>query len=131
MANYGLPLPAPPKANRQLFVSQDIRKYYGATKAVDGITFAVSAGEIFGMRGPNGAGKTTTAEIIEGLRLPDAGSVTVLGLDMARHAHVVKTRIGIQIQTTALYPRLNIREGLDPGISDFLHRDLWPYLQRR
>jgi ABC-2 type transport system ATP-binding protein len=90
-----------------------IRKYYGATKAVDGISFAVGAGETFGMLGPNGAGKTTTVEIIEGLRAPDAGTVTVLGLDVARHAQTVKTRIGIQLQTTALYPRLNVREVLN------------------
>jgi ABC-2 type transport system ATP-binding protein len=92
---------------------KDIQKYYGATKAVDGISFSVAAGEIFGMLGPNGAGKTTTTEMIEGLRTPDAGTATVLGLDVARHARQVKTRIGIQLQNTALYPRLNVREVLD------------------
>ena len=92
---------------------KDIQKHYGATKAVDGITFSVSAGEIFGMLGPNGAGKTTTTEIIEGLRTPDSGTVTVLGLDVIRKAREVKTRVGIQLQTTALYPRLNVREVLN------------------
>lgn len=91
----------------------NIRKYYSATKAVDGISFSVAAGEIFGMLGPNGAGKTTTTEMIEGLRIPDTGTVTVLGLDVVRHAREVKTRIGIQLQNTALYPRLNVREVLD------------------
>ena len=92
---------------------KDIQKHYGATKAVDGISFAVDTGEIFGMLGPNGAGKTTTTEIIEGLRIPDSGFVTVLGLDVVRNAKAVKTRIGIQLQTTALYPRLTVREVLD------------------
>ncbi len=92
---------------------KNIQKYYGATKAVDGISFSVASGEIFGMLGPNGAGKTTTTEIIEGLRVPDAGTALVLGLDVARHAREVKTRIGIQLQNTALYPRLNVREVLD------------------
>lgn len=92
---------------------KDIQKYYGATKAVDGITFSVAAGEIFGMLGPNGAGKTTTTEMIEGLRIPDAGTITVLGLDVVRHAREVKGRIGIQLQNTALYPRLNVREVLN------------------
>jgi len=92
---------------------KDIVKHYGATKAVDGISFGVSAGEIFGMLGPNGAGKTTTTEIIEGLRTPDTGTVTVLGLDVIHKAREVKRRVGIQLQTTALYPRLNVREVLD------------------
>ena len=92
---------------------KDIQKYYGATKAVDGISFSVASGEIFGMLGPNGAGKTTATELIEGLRTPDAGTALVLGLDVARHAREVKTRIGIQLQNTALYPRLNVREVLD------------------
>src|SRR5438477_1779965 len=59
---------------------ENLRKYYGKTKAVDDISFAVYSGEIFGMLGPNGAGKSTTIEMIEGLREPDAGSVSVLGL---------------------------------------------------
>jgi len=92
---------------------KDIQKHYGATKAVDGISFSVAAGEIFGMLGPNGAGKTTTTEMIEGLRTPDAGTITVLGLDAVRHSREVKKRIGIQLQTTALYPRLNVHEVLD------------------
>jgi len=92
---------------------RDIKKHYGATRAVDGITFQVADREIFGMLGPNGAGKTTTTEIIEGLRQPDEGTVTVLGLDVRHNGRQVKSRIGIQLQTTALYPRLNVREVLD------------------
>ncbi|RMF29981.1 MAG: ABC transporter ATP-binding protein [Chloroflexi bacterium] len=92
---------------------RDLRKYYGEIKAVDGISFTVEQGEIFGMLGPNGAGKTTTVEIIEGLRQADSGQVTVLGLDVRRHPDAVKARIGVQLQTTALFPRLTVREVLN------------------
>ncbi len=92
---------------------KDIRKHYNGTRAVDGVSFSVENREIFGMLGPNGAGKTTTMEIVEGLRQPDAGSVSVLGLDVLHNTRAVKKRIGIQLQTTALYPRLNVREVLN------------------
>ncbi|HLF26033.1 MAG TPA: ABC transporter ATP-binding protein [Anaerolineae bacterium] len=91
----------------------DLKKYYGATRAVDGISFQVKPGEVFGLLGPNGAGKTTTVEMIEGLRPPDSGSVNVLGLDPKRDLQQIKERIGIQLQTTALYPRLTVRELID------------------
>ena len=91
----------------------ELRKCYGETKAVDGISFAVQEGEVFGMLGPNGAGKTTTVEIIEGLRVADSGNVTVLGLDVRKHAQTIKARIGVQLQTTALYPLLTVREVID------------------
>ncbi|MDE3229203.1 MAG: ABC transporter ATP-binding protein [Chloroflexota bacterium] len=94
-------------------VVADLRKTYGATKAVDGISFSVRQGEVFGMLGPNGAGKSTTIEIIEGLRAADAGSVTVLGLRQPKEAQAIKSRIGIQLQTTSLYPRLTVTEILD------------------
>ncbi|HZC76933.1 MAG TPA: ABC transporter ATP-binding protein, partial [Ktedonobacterales bacterium] len=67
----------------------------------------------FGMLGPNGAGKSTTIEMIEGLRVPDAGAVSVLGLRQPQDAKAIKQRIGIQLQTTALYPRLTVTELLD------------------
>jgi ABC-2 type transport system ATP-binding protein len=92
---------------------QDLKKAYGATRAVDGISLSVEGGEIFGMLGPNGAGKTTTTEILEGLRPPDSGTVRVLGMDVAREPQKIKERIGVQLQTTALYPRLTVREVLD------------------
>lgn len=94
-------------------VVEDLRKTYGATKAVDGISFTVGLGEIFGMLGPNGAGKSTTIEMIEGLRVADGGLVTVLGLRQPREAQAIKSRIGIQLQTTSLYPRLTVTEILD------------------
>jgi ABC-2 type transport system ATP-binding protein len=94
-------------------VVDDLRKTYGQTKAVDGISFQVEQGEVFGMLGPNGAGKSTTIEIVEGLREADSGGVTVLGLRQPREAQAIKSRIGIQLQTTSLYPRLTVTELLD------------------
>jgi ABC-2 type transport system ATP-binding protein len=94
-------------------VVQELRKYYGETKAVDGISFTVRQGEVFGMLGPNGAGKTTTVEIIEGLRVADSGQVTVLGMDVRKETAKIKACIGVQLQTTALFPLLTVREVID------------------
>ena len=87
-----------------------LRKSYKDIKAVNDISFRVYEGEIFGMLGPNGAGKTTTMEIVEGIRKADSGRVTVLGIDVKKHPRKVKTNIGVQLQTTSLYPRLSVRE---------------------
>jgi ABC-2 type transport system ATP-binding protein len=94
-------------------IAENLRKRYGKTQAVDGISFAVHQGEIFGMLGPNGAGKTTTIEMIEGLRDPDEGQITVLGLAQPKDRQAIKMRIGIQLQATSLYPRLSVTEILD------------------
>jgi ABC-2 type transport system ATP-binding protein len=91
---------------------QDLRKRYGNVQAVDGISFTVEQGEVFGMLGPNGAGKTTTVEIVEGLRPADSGRVTVLGRDVAQQTQEVKERIGVQLQQPALLPRLTVAEML-------------------
>lgn len=91
----------------------DLKKYYSEIKAVDGVSFAVDRGEVFGLLGPNGAGKTTTVEILEGLRDPDEGSAFVLGLDVRTNKRKIQERIGVQLQTTALYPRLTVREVID------------------
>jgi ABC-2 type transport system ATP-binding protein len=88
----------------------DIHKAFGAVKAVDGVSFEVAKGEIFGLLGPNGAGKTTTMEMIEGLHLPDSGEIHVLGMDVRRTARSIKNRIGVQLQTAALYPQLTVSE---------------------
>src|SRR5947209_5132670 len=90
-----------------------LTKRYGALTAVDGISFAVDRGEIFGLLGPNGAGKTTTLEMLEGLRTPDAGGATVLGRSAARESRDVKERIGVQLQATALPPSTTVREAID------------------
>lgn len=89
---------------------EDLAKSYGEIVAVDGVSFTVEEGEVFGMVGPNGAGKTTTVEIIEGLREPDRGTARVLGLDIRREGSHIKDRIGVQLQTAALYPNLNVVE---------------------
>src|SRR6202043_3479408 len=75
-----------------------IRKTYGSTVAVDEISFEVNDGEIFGLIGPNGAGKTTTMECIEGLRTPDRGVISVLGLDPFNDVYKLQERIGVQLQ---------------------------------
>jgi ABC-2 type transport system ATP-binding protein len=98
-----------------------LRKRYGDVQAVDGISFEVRRGEIFGLLGPNGAGKTTTVEILEGLRSPDDGTVRVLGIDAAHHADRIKERIGVQLQTAALYPYLTVVEVLDLFRSFYAH----------
>jgi ABC-2 type transport system ATP-binding protein len=91
----------------------DLYKTYGTLKAVDGISFTVAKGEIFGLLGPNGAGKTTTVEMIEGLRKPDAGRIVVLDRDATKDEDGIKERIGIQPQAPALYPLLTVEEILD------------------
>jgi len=91
----------------------DLRKSYGDVHAVDGVSFEVASGEVFGLLGPNGAGKTTTVEMLEGLRKPDGGSLEVLGIDVARDADALKQRIGVALQTAALYPRLTVVELVD------------------
>jgi len=88
-------------------------KRYGEIRAVDGIDFDVAPGEVFGLLGPNGAGKTTTVEILEGLRAPDGGQAQVLGVDVATAAESLKPRIGISLQTAALYPKLTVVEVID------------------
>ncbi|MDD5368805.1 MAG: ABC transporter ATP-binding protein [Anaerolineaceae bacterium] len=90
-----------------------LRKTYGATIAVDEISFEVQEGEIFGMVGPNGAGKTTTIECLEGLRSPDSGSVRVLGLDPQRESHALRTCTGMQLQQSNLPERMKVWEALD------------------
>jgi len=90
-----------------------LTKRYGDLVAVDGIDFQVAHGEVFGLLGPNGAGKTTTVEILEGLRIQDGGTATVLGLDVATNAEAIKPRIGVSLQTAAMYPKLTVTEVID------------------
>ena len=92
---------------------QGLVKRYGRVVAVDGLSFEVHEGEIFGLLGPNGAGKTTTVECLEGLRKPDQGSIQVLGLDPWRSGHELRERIGLQLQEAALPGRLKVWEALD------------------
>ncbi len=88
----------------------DLVKAYGPLRAVDGVSFQVEAGQIFGMLGPNGAGKSTTVEMIEGLRPVDGGRIAVLGIDVRKHPRRVKERIGVQLQSTAFFRQLSPRQ---------------------
>lgn len=92
---------------------QDVVKEYGSARVVNGISFRVKPGEIFGILGPNGAGKTTTLEMIETLRPIDGGSITVDGIDVARFPQRVKTVIGVQPQTPAFEEKTTLVELLD------------------
>ena len=97
---------------RQVVHVSDIAKTYGSTVAVDGISFEVREGEIFGLIGPNGAGKTTTMECVEGLRKPDRGSIQVLGLDPLRDTYALQNRIGVQLQEAQLQKRIKVGEAV-------------------
>jgi ABC-2 type transport system ATP-binding protein len=90
----------------------DLRKRYGDRTAVDGVSFTVDEGEIFGILGPNGAGKTTTVECIAGLRTPDSGEITVLGLDPQRDRARLSHRLGMQLQESQLPEKLKVGEAL-------------------
>ncbi len=89
---------------------EGLAKRYGNFAAVDNVSFEVRAGEIFGILGPNGAGKTTTLEIVEGLQSPDQGRVTVLGKDIRKNARWIKSRIGVQLQSSAYFGFLTLHE---------------------
>jgi ABC-2 type transport system ATP-binding protein len=98
-----------------------VRKTYGRTVAVDEVSFDVQAGEIFGLIGPNGAGKTTTMECVEGLRTPDRGTISVLGLNPTRQVYRLQERIGVQLQAAQLQKRIKVWEAVA----------LWASLYRR
>jgi ABC-2 type transport system ATP-binding protein len=107
---------------------QNLRKTYGPTVAVDGISFKVQEGEIFGMVGPNGAGKTTTVECLEGLREPDAGTIRVLGLDPQQDGGILRERIGMQLQQSNLPDRIRVWEALDLYAAFYEHPVDWEEL---
>ena len=91
----------------------NIRKTYGRTVAIDDVSLEVKRGEIFGLIGPNGAGKTTTLECVEGLRTPDRGRISVLGLDPFRQVRQLQDRIGVQLQAAQLQKRIKVWEAVD------------------
>ncbi len=97
---------------KQIVEAIDLVKTYGRTNVVDGVSFSVGEGEIFGILGPNGAGKTTTLEMLEALRPIDGGQAYIDGIDVAKQPKKVKRIIGIQLQATSFYDKLNLREQL-------------------
>jgi len=99
----------------------NVRKTYKSTVAVDDVSFDVYDGEIFGLIGPNGAGKTTTMECVEGLRTPDRGKISVLGLDPFRDIYKLQDRVGVQLQEAQLQKRIKVKEAVY----------LWAALYRR
>jgi ABC-2 type transport system ATP-binding protein len=98
---------------RSVIQVSGVRKTYGKTVAVDEVSFDVLEGEIFGLIGPNGAGKTTTLECVEGLRTPDRGSISVLGLDPFRQVYKLQDRVGVQLQQAQLQKRIKVWEAVD------------------
>ena len=106
---------------RPVIQVSSIRKTYGSTLAVDEVSFDVNDGEIFGLIGPNGAGKTTTMECIEGLRRPDRGAISVLGLNPIHDVYELQERIGVQLQQAQLQKRIKVWEAVD----------LWASLYRK
>jgi ABC-2 type transport system ATP-binding protein len=100
-----------------------LTKRYGDRTAVDGVTFEVLQGESFGILGPNGAGKTTTLEMIEGLRRPDGGEITLLGEPVWPDPRRIQARIGVQLQTTSLFDMLTARELLELFARFYLRPD--------
>ena len=97
---------------KNIIVVKDLKKKYGSTTTVKGVSFNVKEGEVFGILGPNGAGKTTTLEMIEALRPIDGGSVVLDGIDVAKNPDDVKKIIGIQLQSTSFFDKLTLREQL-------------------
>ncbi len=92
---------------------QNLTKTYDGTAVVDGISFSVAEGEIFGIVGPNGAGKTTTVESVAGLRVPDGGTITVLGMHPIKDRYEVTERLGVQLQESRLQDRIKVKEAME------------------
>lgn len=98
--------------SKQVIQVKNLRKEYGSTTAVDGISFNVRENEIFGLLGPNGAGKTVTVEMLQGLRTPTAGSATLLGVAIDDEPYEIKSRIGVVPQSFHTFERLTVRENV-------------------
>ncbi len=101
---------------------EDLTKRYGRLVAVDKLSLDVNKGEIFGVLGPNGAGKTTLIEVLEGLRTPDGGAVSVLGFDPRRELEMIKERIGVQLQSSSFFRKLRVVEVLNQFRSYYRER---------
>ncbi|MEI7925878.1 MAG: ABC transporter ATP-binding protein, partial [Chloroflexota bacterium] len=93
-----------------VIAARGLIKRYGTLTALDGPSFEVASGEIFGILGPNGAGKTTLVEILEGLTPATEGTASVLGIEVTEHPQAVKARIGVQLQAASYHQYLTLRE---------------------
>jgi ABC-2 type transport system ATP-binding protein len=102
-----------PTPDQALVIARDLEKSYGSVHAVRGVSFEVRRGEVFGLLGPNGAGKTTILEMVEGMLPIDRGTVTVDGVDVARHPERVRGSLGIALQKSAFFERLSLTELLN------------------
>jgi ABC-2 type transport system ATP-binding protein len=98
--------------NETILSARDFRKMYGDFVAVSGISFEVQRGEIFGLLGPNGAGKTSTLECLEGIRQPDGGALSILGIDPVREPNKLHNLIGVQLQTSGLPGNMQVEEAM-------------------
>lgn len=98
---------------------KDLKKAYENHTAVDGISFEVNQGEVFGILGPNGAGKTTTLEMIETLRSIDSGTITLDGIDVAKHPQTIKYMIGVQPQSPAFMDKVKLTELLEMAAASY------------
>ena len=99
-------------SNETIIAVTDLKKHYGDIKAVDGVTFNVTRGQIFSCLGPNGAGKTTTVEMMEGLRTPTSGSIEILGVDVTRDYASIRHRVGVLPQDFIPFERLKAPEAI-------------------
>lgn len=104
------PASSSPISNEMMVDVRNLVKRYQQKTVVKGISFAIKRGEIFGVLGPNGAGKSTTLEMIEGIRAPDDGTAIIGGLDIRKQKRAVQRIIGVQLQSTTLFPELTVRE---------------------
>ncbi len=101
------------EASEAIIQVKQLKKRYDGFYAVNGVSFEVQRGEIFGLLGPNGAGKTTTIEMLVGLRKPDEGTALVAGYDVLKETEHIKKAIGIQLQSTSLFDLLKVKETLE------------------
>ncbi|MFJ4874494.1 ABC transporter ATP-binding protein [Streptomyces sp. NPDC088745] len=117
--------------NTPLIEVTGLRKSYSGRTVVDGVSFSVEEGEIFGILGPNGAGKTTTVECVSGLRVPDSGTVRVAGLDPVADHEQTSRLLGAQLQESELQPKILVREALELYASFYPNPADWRPLAER
>ena len=110
---------------------RNLRKVYGERTVVDGISFTVGEGEIFGILGPHGAGQTTTVECIGGLRVPDGGSILVAGMDPAGEGREFRETLGFQLQESRLPDKQTVSEALELYSSFYCRPRDWHELLER